>query len=527
MNIKFLFISLILPFALWATSYDRYIVTLASSPSQSPLSIQSISNDLHPLPSVSKHSPLSIQHNSVEHAIWVNDHNISHEAAVSILSQRDDIAIFEPVYPIQTHATFNDLFYAEQTYMIDFALDRLHQLPASHDIVVALLDTGVDVFHPDVADAIHIRTEEVLNGVDDDENGVVDDRFGVDFYGYSDLDYSPAQVPMDEFGHGTHLAGLLAAKSNNGLGIVGLNSRVQIMNLKFLNQYGRGNQVDAAYAIRYAVDNGAHVINCSWGFYRYNTILRSAIQYALDSGVVVIAAVGNSNIDVPEYPSAFPGVIAVGSVATNRYRSGFSSYGEHVDFVMPGESVFSLMPDQKYGTLSGTSQSAAILSAVVARVLSYSDSISPAEIFEVLRSSVDDLDEEGKDRYTGYGYVNTEKLLEVLAVDSIETTPISRIETQAGEATLGQVMNIPNPMTSDGTHFSFVDTQGGRMIRIRIYDFNGHIQQELHQVSQVGVNRIFWDGRRVDQTALSRGSYFWVLDAEDQTEIYKNILVVQ
>jgi subtilisin family serine protease len=222
----------------------------------------------------------------------------------------------------------------------------------SASVVVAVVDTGVHIGHEDLKDNIWRNPGEIPgNGRDDDRNGYVDDVNGFDFYSYDATVYDPEDGDQ----HGTHVAGIIGAAGDNGVGIAGVNHDVAIMPVKFLGPWG-GGEYEGAEAIIYAVDNGAQVINCSWGGSRAE-VIEEALQYAAEHGVVVSVAAGNDSSDIDEYGEwAYPAssdatcVITVASTDHNDELSWFSNYGdETVELAAPGEEVTSTLPYESVG----------------------------------------------------------------------------------------------------------------------------------------------------------------------------------
>ena len=235
------------------------------------------------------------------------------------------------------------------------AVQAWDQTTGSSQVVIAIVDTGMDMTHPDLAANLYTNPGEIPdNGLDDDGNGLVDDVHGFDFANF-DGD------PTDDNGHGTHVAGTIGAVGNNGIGVAGITWRVQLLPLKFLDASGSGTTGDAIDCIDYAVAAGATAINASWGAPQAPQALLAAIAAANDAGVLFVAAAGNTssnNDDYPNFPSGFdlPNVISVGSSARSDERSGFSNYGPTtVDLFAPGTQILSTLPGNTYGVASGTS----------------------------------------------------------------------------------------------------------------------------------------------------------------------------
>jgi len=256
----------------------------------------------------------------------------------------------------------------------------------SKDIKIAVIDTGVDYTHPDLVNQIDINMIEKNGkpGVDDDQNGYVDDIYGYDFAN-KDGD------PMDGNGHGTHCAGVIGA-SHDGKGIAGVMADVKIVPIKFLSDKGSGESIDAVLAIEYAIKRGVKVMSNSWGGDESENIkaLEDAIRTANDNGIVFVAAAGNdsSNNDrVGSYPTNYdvPNVIAVGSHAASGSRSGFSNYGStKVHVFAPGSNILSTTPRGRFESMSGTSMACPHVSGVVGLILSKEPNLTPQEVRERL-----------------------------------------------------------------------------------------------------------------------------------------------
>ncbi|MHC4545891.1 MAG: S8 family serine peptidase, partial [Planctomycetota bacterium] len=224
------------------------------------------------------------------------------------------------------------------------AWDIATGVPDGSDIIVGVIDSGIDYLHPDLAGNMWVNPGEIPNNdVDDDGNGYVDDVHGYDFY-QDDGD------PSDAAGHGTHVSGIIAGVGDNGIGVAGVNWRCKLMALRFLNAQGSGSTVEAIEAVNYGVANGAKILNNSWGGGGYSQSLETAITDARDQGVLFVAAAGNSGIDNdswPHYPSSYDvsNVIAVAATDVNDSRASFSSFGaESVDVGAPGVGILSTFP---------------------------------------------------------------------------------------------------------------------------------------------------------------------------------------
>ncbi|MDP9444929.1 MAG: S8 family serine peptidase [Actinomycetota bacterium] len=254
------------------------------------------------------------------------------------------------------------------------------------DTVIAVIDTGVDVRHPDLADNVWRNVDEIPgNGVDDDANGYVDDVHGWDFVGDDNTVFDGAADA-----HGTHVAGTIAAVGGNGVGVTGVAWRGQVMVLKFLGE-GGGYTSDAIAALHYAVANGARISNNSWGGPGHSQALQDAIEAARSAGHLFVTAAGNGGIDgvgddidtSPQYPASYPpdNILTVAATGHDDALATFSNYGTtSVDLAAPGVAVWSTLPENAYGAYSGTSMAAPHVSGTAALVLSQQPGLSLANL---------------------------------------------------------------------------------------------------------------------------------------------------
>ncbi len=208
----------------------------------------------------------------------------------------------------------------------------------TNEIIIAVIDTGVDYTHPDITNQMWINLDEIPdNGIDDDFNGYIDDIYGIDPIN-ADGD------PRDDHGHGTHVAGTIAAEANNNYGIVGVCPNAKIMACKIFSQDGSGDAVSAAIeSVEYAVNNGAMVLNNSWGGASYSQSMQDAVDFATERGVVFMAAAGNDGVLVRKYPASYEGVTCVAASDSSDRRASFSTYGPWVDVTAPGVYILSLL----------------------------------------------------------------------------------------------------------------------------------------------------------------------------------------
>ena len=265
----------------------------------------------------------------------------------------------------------------------------------SEDVVVAVLDTGVDYTHEDLVSNMWTRPDSIPEYADE-ELGSFDDVHGFDAE-MNDPD------PMDDNGHGTHCAGIIGAEGDNGLGIAGINWKVQIMPLKFLGKGGFGTTKNAIEAINYAIDRkkkgvNIRVINASWGSTQYSRALEDAIRAAGDNGILFVAAAGNSSTDNDRrahYPSNYnlPNVISVAAMDRTDALASFSNYGaKTVHIAAPGRDIKSTWLNDSYREASGTSMATPQVSGVAALIISSEPNISVEKLRDRILKSADKLD---------------------------------------------------------------------------------------------------------------------------------------
>ncbi len=331
--------------------------------------------------------------------------------------------------------TANDPDYSKQWY-----LDTIHAPAAwdtqtgSKNVVVAVLDTGVDISHPDIINNIWTNPREIPdNNRDDDNNGYIDDVNGWDFVednNHVSPDKDGSQVATS---HGTLIAGMIAAEGNNGQGIAGIDWHASIMSVRMLDIDGSADSAIAADAVDYAVDNGADIINMSFAGLNADTVLRTAISRAYAAGVVVVSAMGNDHQDtdaVSVYPACLgttdhDWVIGVASSAEGDTASDFSNFGHNcTDITAPGENIYGLMyhnPAAGYNLLydggwNGTSMASPVIAGAAALLLSAFPDLTPDQIRNSLKLGVDPLrltpDQRGK---YGAGRVNLAQALAIAA----------------------------------------------------------------------------------------------------------------
>lgn len=260
----------------------------------------------------------------------------------------------------------------------------------NNDVIVAVVDTGVDLKHPDLQGRL--------------------------LPGYNAV--APDKKPMDDVGHGTHVAGIISANVNNHEGIAGMMWGGKILPVKALDSSGSGTSYSVAEGIIWAADHGAKVINLSLGNYADANFLHEAVKYAYDRDIVIVAATGNDNTERPGYPAAYPEVLSVSATDTNLGRASFSNYGDYIDVMAPGESIASTYPDNQYAALSGTSMASPHVAALAALIRSINPTLKNTEVMDIIRNNVIDLGDKGRDKYFGYGQIDVYSALQAAGAAS-------------------------------------------------------------------------------------------------------------
>lgn len=329
---------------------------------------------------------------------------MSAKELMELYNKDPDVEYVEPNYIVSIDANPNDADYSllwglNNTGQTGGLADADIDAPEAWDylfdswpeVVVAVIDTGVDYNHPDLAANMWTNPGEIPgDGIDNDGNGYIDDYRGWDFYN-DDND------PYDDHYHGTHCAGTIAAVGYNGIGVIGANYKAKIMPLKFLGSSGSGSTSDAIEAILYAAANGAKVMSNSWGGGGYSTALEDAINtaYANGNGAVFVASAGNTYADndlTPHYPSSYevPNVIAVAATDHNDDKASLSCYGfTSVDLGAPGVGIYSTEPNNGYKYLSGTSMAAPHVSGIASLIIAAYPYLNVDEVKNLILNSTD------------------------------------------------------------------------------------------------------------------------------------------
>lgn len=261
----------------------------------------------------------------------------------------------------------------------------------SEDIIVAVVDTGVEAGHPDLQGQL--------------------------LQGYNAV--SSGQAPDDDVGHGTHVTGIIGAIVNNAEGVAGISWYNKVLPVKALDATGVGTTYSVAEGIIWAADNGAKVINLSLGNYADSQFLHDAVKYAYDRDIVLVSAAGNDNTERPGYPAAYPEVLAVAATNSAMRRASFSNYGDYIDVAAPGESIASTYPGGQYAALSGTSMASPHVAALAGLVRTLNPSLTNEEVMDLMKRQAIDLGAPGHDKYFGWGQVDIYRTLQAAAGNEV------------------------------------------------------------------------------------------------------------
>jgi thermitase len=306
--------------------------------------------------------------------------------------QRPDVVYAEPNFILMQNETQlpNDLLYRENYQWNLPAIDIEKAWDISkgdEDIIIAVVDTGVDMDHPDLR-------RRLMKGYNVMENS-------------SNFD--------DDNGHGTHVAGIIASETHNGEGIAGITWNNRIMPVKAMGSKGYGYTFDIAKGIIWAADHGADVINLSLGNYQPSAFLEEAIRYAYDKGAVLISAAGNDNSEQPSFPAAFPEVLSVSAVSYTGDKADFSNYGYYIDVTAPGVYIPSTYFKNQYAALSGTSMASPHVAGLAGLILSVNPDLSNRQVMNIIKGTARDIGEKGRDAYFGNGLIDINAALAAAA----------------------------------------------------------------------------------------------------------------
>jgi hypothetical protein len=388
------------------SQFTNYLNLKLKSYGYTDINIQEISN---PFAKFVSSELLSSSSGNLGNVFKVNiENNYDIYDICSILSTESEIEYSVPVYNYK----FSDFIPNDESLGSQYYLDSINIYKAwdiakgDKSVIIGIVDSGTDFKHKDLISQIWVNNGEIPNdGIDNDKNGFIDDVNGWDFIG----DITPLEAIQDKFvednnpipsvqanDHGTHVAGISAAKTNNSIGIASTGFNVTFMPVKIaIDDLPSSRMVYRPYeGLLYAAKNGANIINCSWSSSYHDPLAWDVVNEVLSMGVTIVAASGNESfwIDMfPYYPAAIPGVIAVGSIGKSGNVSGFSNFGIRTNCFAPGENIYSTLNNDRFGIKSGTSMSSPVVAGFIANLISAFPNYTSSQIFHQIRSTTDNF----------------------------------------------------------------------------------------------------------------------------------------
>lgn len=322
----------------------------------------------------------------------------------------DGLLYIEEVPDYATFVVPNDVHPNQWNLAKINAFDAFDIVSDASDISIAIVDDAVLVSHPDLQANIYINPNEILNGIDDDGNGYVDDISGYDVADNDNDASPPSSASSSNFSHGTHCAGIASAATNNGVGIASIGMNAKIIPVKCKPDATSGGSLPFAYkGLEYAIASNCDVISMSWGGGSYSNTYQILLDVAHSRGKVLVAAAGNSNLSAPMYPASYNHVISVAASDRQDAKAGFSNYGSFVDVTAPGKDIWSTVAGSlAYDYKSGTSMACPLVSGLAALMLASNPGTIPDSLESCLKRSCDNIDAQNSNYINklGAGRVN-------------------------------------------------------------------------------------------------------------------------
>ena len=323
--------------------------------------------------SIANHTPAALARIPASSSVgtdgqWVdNDLAVGSSLTGSVLTTQSEALVL------------NDPYVEEQWALSQIQMSKLWQITTGNsEILVAVLDTGIDQNHEDLKGKVAVE-----------------------------VNFTDSLTPGDVYGHGTHIAGIIAASGDNGIGIVGMAPDSQLINVKIADDKGRCQASAVAGGITWAVNNGANVINISVELEKPSLELESAVNYAWSQGVVIITAAGNEGSQSPVYPACYENCIAVAATRQDDTLAPLSNYGDWVDVAAPGFNIYSTVPDNSYGYKSGTSFASAYVSGLAALLFSVvTDTNGDGRLNDEVRAAIEDGCQQASMNSVGCGRID-------------------------------------------------------------------------------------------------------------------------
>lgn len=413
---------------------------------------------------------------------WNYTSEIDVRKAVVLLQRTGLFEYVEPAYIHQVFFSPNDAFIGKQYHLENIrAFEAWDVDTGSSDITIGVVDTGVDWDHPDLVNALRYNENDPIDGIDNDSNGLIDDYRGWNFHdGNNDPDEK-------SWSHGTHVAGLAGASTNNGIGVVGTSYSSKVLAVKA----GSFSQITAGYeGLQYAADMGCEVINCSWGSSVPSSAGLDVVRYAVyNKGAVITGGAGNGNSDQKFYPASFQEVISVGGTDTINNKYEASNYNFDVDILAPGTLVFSTK-NGTYDTESGTSMSSPIVAGAAALLLSRFPDMSPMQVKAHLENTADAsvLERPAMLPFSerlGAGLLDMRAMLDTVASPYLTIEEIVFTDNDNGAFTLGDEIELGFELVN------YLESSQAITVIARPIDSNNNVQMidSIWTLNALGTNQ--------------------------------------
>ncbi|WP_207428272.1 S8 family serine peptidase [Pedobacter sp. SYSU D00535] len=322
------------------------------------------------------------------------------EQVIEELLSDPNVEYAEPSFIRRTYYTPNDPAFLNN---LQNSLTRINA-PRAWDlirnaapVILAIVDSGSDLNHPDLSANIYYNVNDPVNGVDDDADGYTDNYWGWDFVGATATnlreDNNP-NVTNAANDHGVHVSGIAGAVTDNARGMASVSFNTARLLIVKVAPDDAGTDIYRGYeGIKYAADHGASIINCSWGGENRSQYEQDVVNYTINKGCLIVAAAGNSGGETPQYPAGYEGVLAVANVELNDQRSASSNYGHYVSISAPGANIYSTTVNNSYTQKTGTSMASPLVAGAAALVKAYMPHLSMQQVGEQLRSTADNIDD--------------------------------------------------------------------------------------------------------------------------------------
>ncbi len=433
---------------------------------------------------------------------------------------------YSPHYPYANYYNYppNDFYLDKQDYLEQVHAPEAWEVPigSTTPVIIAIIDSGSQLNHEDLAANIYHNEADPINGIDDDHDGYIDNYNGWDFVGADKKNPKPDNDPNivnQKCSHGVHISGLASAVTNNNKGIASIaNNYAKLLILKVSDDSGDDRMMNTCLAIEYAANHGAKIINCSWGRVGYySSFEQNVINDVISKDCLVIAAAGNmkgakGNIEADkhlnqiEYPAAYNGVFAVANVSNIDQKSKSSKWGRHVSLSAPGRYIYSTIFDNSYGYMTGTSMATPIVASAAALVKAKFPSLTMEEVAERLKATADHIDSKNSSYrgWLGSGRLNIYRALTGSGPDP--KPALSGIELEHA---------YPNP-AHDYTNINFTISSSGQTT-LNLYSASGKLVKSiLNQFIRKGHHCIF-----VHLNDLHEGIYIYKLHQGNTSRSYK------